>query len=564
MTADFDVIVVGAGLAGSAASISLARKGVRVLLLEKARIPGERNVSGGILYGDFPGEWGLSGLVPGFESTAPLERQIISHEVVLLGTPDRAKGTVRYYRVTKTSLAGRLGIYPMTLDTGHDFTVLRSRFDRWMAGLAVDSGAVLSTGTAARALVIQGGAVTGVRTSNEDLNAKLVIDASGVASTLVDQAGLRERLSPRQLYQGTKSVYSLDEESINRRFRVSSGKGRASFYLGSFMGRARGSGFIHTNKDTLSVGVVASLDSLIRYSTEDFDRVGRLEDLQDEFESHPMVAELLEGARLVERSAHNLPRGSTSLLKQPYADGFLAAGDTLGTIVKLGPMVDGMRGAIASGMMAAKTFLLASSSGSYRARNLSRYRDLLDPVYDDVGRSGRESFTSESSFVYRTLPRAVLSTSLLSSTHRFEPSARDGPRAETRQEPRQEAGTEYELPDAASAIKVDLKLASKSLTKPWIPACPAACFSVVTSKGTFSSFNDAYLRNLSDLSEGGRERKPSKAIALAETREQIASGTLRFDPGSCVGCGTCGAIGPREMIEFAHDDGGRGVRYRFG
>lgn len=51
MQPEFDVIVVGAGLGGSATAITLARKGANVLVLEKARIPGERNMSGGVLLG---------------------------------------------------------------------------------------------------------------------------------------------------------------------------------------------------------------------------------------------------------------------------------------------------------------------------------------------------------------------------------------------------------------------------------------------------------------------------------------------------------------------------------
>jgi flavin-dependent dehydrogenase len=44
--ADYDVIVVGAGCAGPAAAKKAAELGLKTLLLEKAAVPGQKNVSG--------------------------------------------------------------------------------------------------------------------------------------------------------------------------------------------------------------------------------------------------------------------------------------------------------------------------------------------------------------------------------------------------------------------------------------------------------------------------------------------------------------------------------------
>jgi electron transfer flavoprotein-quinone oxidoreductase len=557
--------VVGAGPAGSAAALALARKGVDVLMLEKAKIPGERNMTGGVLYGDFPGEYGLISLVPNFESSAPLERHMLSHEVVVLGPTDNAKAQSRYYRLTKTSLAARFGLFNLSFDTGHDYTVLRRSFDRWFASLAVQAGAMLSTETTAEGLLKEGGSVVGVRTTKEELRAKLVIDSSGVTSGLVAEAGLRGRLSPRQLYHGIKRIYKLDAGTIEKRFKVAPGKGRSIFFLGEFMQDIGGGAFIYTNRDTLSVGLVVSMDSLLRATTEHFDRVGKLIDVQDEFEAHPMVAELLDGAQAVEYAAHNIPKGFKSILKMPYSDGFLVAGDALGSFVKIGPMIDGMRRAITSGMMAARTFLDANASGSYRARNLSRYRDLLTPIYEDVNRSGRDSFVSESSLVYRALPMLIFGTRFLSSTYKFQHRPEKEPSKDATQ--RVQNGTSllnYDEDQDYSHIKVDQDAASKSVSKPWVPACPTNCYTLLTPKGVFASFKDVFEHNLASLVAAGGDVGTSRAKAFTQTQEDVAAGRLKFDHVACVACGTCGAIGPPEMVTFSHERSGHGVRYAYG
>ncbi len=562
---EFDVVVVGAGPAGSACALSLARKGVNVLMLEKAKIPGERNMTGGIIYGDFEGHYGMLNLVPEFETTAPLQRKIVSHEVILLSDPDWKRGQYRTYRITKDSLAAKTGFLTMEFETGHDYSVLRRSFDRWMANLAVEAGAMLSTETSAEDLLMDGSAVVGVRTSREEIRAKMVVDCSGVTSTLVEKAGLRSNLVPRQLYQGLKRTYKLDQPTIEKRFKLKPGDGRSVTFFGNFMKGVSGGAFVYTNKDTLSVGIVASLDSLIRMTTEHFETVGKLVDVQDAFERHPMVAELLEGAELVEYAAHNVPKGYKCILKKPYADGFLVAGDALGAFVKIGPMIDGMRRAIASGMMAARAFVDASSSGSYRGRNLARYKDLLTPIYEDVARSGRDSFISESSVTYHTFPALVFGTRFMSKLRQINVPRPEEVSSDAIQ--RIQAGTsllDYDEDASYSHIAVDFDLASKSITKPWVPSCPVNCYTIVTSEGVYASFKDLYEHQLSKLEAARTSDADLSGKARKLTIEAIADGRLKFDHVACVECGTCGAIGPKEMVSFDNERDGHGVRYKYG
>ena len=81
MTDKFDVIIVGAGPAGCSSAIHLSRLGYDVLMLEKGKVAGQKNVTGGVLFGKYLDKYGLINLIPNFEEEAPIERKITEHQV---------------------------------------------------------------------------------------------------------------------------------------------------------------------------------------------------------------------------------------------------------------------------------------------------------------------------------------------------------------------------------------------------------------------------------------------------------------------------------------------------
>ena len=526
--------MVGAGPAGSACALVLARKGARVLLLEKRKSPGEGTASSGVLYGGSFGGFGIADLVPGFESDAPLERRITSHEVTIISDPDPSNGAYRSWSLTGRSLLVRLGLFTVDPPSGRDYSVNRKEFDPWLADKAVEAGAILSTETAVTSLAMRGHSVAGVTTAHEEILADVVVDCSGVSSTFPEAAGLRKHLGPRQLYQGVSRTYRLGEETIDQRFRLRKGEGKVVTSFGGFMHGVSGNSIISTNRDTVSVGVVASMDSMVRALTERFETVGKPLDILDAFVAHPMVAELIEGGEALGYCARNIPRGPRAILKAPQADGYLVAGDAMGAFVRMGPLFDGLRLAIASGAAAGEAYLMARVSGSYRASNLARYRDMLSPLYEEVARSGRENFFSESGFAYNSLPRL-----LLSSTKHV------GRRSH-------EAGAPAPLPGArrwegeapGESIAVDAGLGSASSSKPWVPSCPTDCFTLVTPGGAFHSYGDLYRKKLAAMGSG----RGADVMAYRETVKEVESGKISFDPKRCVSCGTCWALGPPEIV----------------
>ena len=68
---DFDVVIVGAGPAGSCAAIEAARGGLRTLLLERGPFPGSKNMYGGVVYPRI-----LDDLIPEWWTDVPIQRWV--------------------------------------------------------------------------------------------------------------------------------------------------------------------------------------------------------------------------------------------------------------------------------------------------------------------------------------------------------------------------------------------------------------------------------------------------------------------------------------------------------
>jgi electron transfer flavoprotein-quinone oxidoreductase len=381
----FDVIIVGGGLAGLTAGIVLAEQGLEVLLIERGDYCGSKNVTGGRLYGH-----SLEKVIPGFAEEAPIER-VIKKERISLMTED-------------TSVD--IGITSKKFSTEPEntsYSVLRAKFDRWLEGKAEEAGVMLVQGIRVdHVLTDEDGKVIGIDAAEEEMYADCVILADGVNSLLAQELGMKKELEPDQVAVGAKEVIKLGEEVINERFGVQSGEGVAWMAAGDPTAGGFGGGFLYTNKDSVSIGVVATLSD-IGYSDIS------VPNLVDRFKEHPAIAPLLEGGETEEYAAHLVSEDGIYMVPELYRDGVLVVGDAAGLVVNLGFTVRGMDFAIESGRLAAETILKAHEMRDYSAKMLSAYEKALEDsfVFRDMRAYKGFPALTANRMIYKNLPETA-------------------------------------------------------------------------------------------------------------------------------------------------------------
>lgn len=365
-----EVIVVGGGPAGISCAITIARAGKEVVLIERGRFSGSKNVFGGAIYAQQTRE-----IFPDFEKTAPLERKNIEHKFALLGEDD---ATVISYKKKPEN--------PVS------YTVVRGKFDRWMAEQAKNEGVILVEETVVRELIVQDGFVKGVKTELEDYYADIVVLADGVNSLLAKQIGLRGNLAPEDVALSVKEVIKLPSEVINDRFHVNDDEGCIYEIFGGPMLGMLGLGFMYTNKNSVSIGLGVTLSELV-------DRGLKPYELLDKLKKHPEIAPLIKDGELLEYSAHLIPEGGYKKVPLLFGAGVMVCGDAAMFVNNM--HWEGTNLAMISGKIAGETAVIALGKqdfsetalshyqeeleNSFIIKDLRTYKDLMSGVHERVG-----------------------------------------------------------------------------------------------------------------------------------------------------------------------------------
>ncbi|WP_226007738.1 FAD-dependent monooxygenase [Natrinema salinisoli] len=550
----YEAVVVGCGPGGAAAAARLADHGVETLVLERGTEAGSKNVSGGLLYAEDSAPYTLEDLFDGVREEAT-ERPVTDYYI-----HNVAGNSVKTYDL------GDLHEH----DTEWCDAVLRREMDSWLERRVhektSETGGGVLTNVRVNGLLREDGEIVGVTCDELDpITADLIVAADGVNSELARDAGLMDWEEPDEWFQGVKAVVDMDPDAIDDRFDIDPDEGAAHLFSGDLFEDVRGGGFLYTNEDSLSIGTVFHLDSLVEQEAEPHE-------LLDALLTHPLLAGWFKNEyREREYAAKLVPDSKKVAHREPYRDRLVLVGDAAGQMQAQGPIIKGMNHAVTAGALAADAFAVTRGNTDPEAAG-RRYTKLLedsgtmdklrprryeltrtvgehDAVTNAVERvldSRLGSLAVGNPIADRLLQRAYNSPFLVSML----PDTKTGYVSLPTLIAEEHGKTVYweneiEPPTLAERIgdltydtdvgnpHIELRDASAAASGAAVSACPVSA------------------RDFG----GGCYR--SEAVKTNGTEETLVS----LDTQPCVECGTCAVVAD---TEWEHPRGGKGVEYREG
>jgi electron transfer flavoprotein-quinone oxidoreductase len=367
MEEKFDCIIVGGGIAGLSAAMVLARANCKFLLIERGEFCGAKNVSGGVLWGT-----DLARLVPHYWE-------------------DDAVGFERFVRHRRLTLMDETSAFSLDFKSDHfdeqpyqGLIVLRAKFDAWLAEKvqeAIDASdcaadSLLATNVLVEEVVREQGRVVGIRAGEDVFRADCVILAEGVNNLLTRQVGLQNAYVPADhMAVGVKEVIRFGQHALEDRFQLTGQAGLTNEFVGAISDGVEGGGFLYTNHDSVSLGLVLGMKDLREKKRKPYD-------VLNTFKQHSAVRDMLRGGEVVEYSAHAVSLGYLDAVpKTLHADGVMVVGEAANLLMSVGKAIQGMDYAMRSGILAAETVVEAKQQGDFSAATLQRYRTALDQSY---------------------------------------------------------------------------------------------------------------------------------------------------------------------------------------
>ena len=375
---EYDVVIVGAGPAGLAASIKLKQLAeangseINVCVLEKGSEVGAHILSGAVV-----DPIALSELIPDWkEKGAPLKAEVTSDRFYLLGP----SGALRLPNFGMPKLMNNHGNYAVSL----------GNVCRWLAEQAEGMGVEIYPGFACSDLVYREdgsvkGVVAGVMGIGRDgaqkaefepgmeLHGKYVFIAEGVRGSLskrlISQFELDKGREPQKFGIGIKELWEVKPENHQM--------GQVTHTMGWPLGMKTGGGsfMYHLEDNLVSVGFVVHLNyqNPHLYPYMEFQR----------FKHHPLISQVLEGGRRVAYGARAITEGGLQSVPKLFFPGGCLIGCSAGFVNV--PRIKGSHNAMKTGMLAAEAAFEAVQAGR-EGDELTAYEDAYRKswVYEDL------------------------------------------------------------------------------------------------------------------------------------------------------------------------------------
>ncbi|MEM0021086.1 MAG: FAD-dependent oxidoreductase [Fervidicoccaceae archaeon] len=352
----FDAAIVGGGPAGTSAAYFLAKKGYQVILLERGKTLGSKNVYGGRIYSKI-----IKDLFPDFEKDAPIHRWVNRELFSIVQGGDSV--TLSYNSKDSKS-----------------FTANLTEFCSWLGKKAEEVGANVFTEAKVTALSRDGEKVNGIYVGEEKVDADVVVIAEGANRLLSEKSGLAPTPPLSSLALGIKESIRLGKENIENRLSLQEGEGVSWMFLGDFTEGIPDGGFLYTFRDYLSLGVVVSLGEAVSGIKE------QAYLFLEKLRNHPMLANILRGGETIEYSAHlTIVEPTRYMPKKLSGNGYAIIGDSAGLLGNLGYTFRGVDFAVFSG------YALAESFEKIRNGDWESYEEFLKSswVYKEILRFSR-------------------------------------------------------------------------------------------------------------------------------------------------------------------------------
>jgi len=371
-----DVLIIGGGPSGLAASIRLAdilkQRGLkeRILLLEKGRTIGSHILSGAVIKPSVFLE-----LLPGVDiAEIPFNARVNKDKTIFL-TEKRAFA---------------LPFNMPYMNNKGNYTASLGQICRYLAVKAEEKGVEIYTGFAVDEILYKDGKVIGAKTKDTGLDhhgnrlenfqagthieAKLTIFAEGtrgsLAKMLIKKFNLSKERNEQVYSLGCKELWTVPPGNIEA--------GQIYHTIGYPLDHDEfGGGFIYgLNENKVAIGLVVGLD----YQDPTFD----VHDAFQIWKTTAFVSKILKGGKLVEYGAKTLPEGGHYAIPKLFVDNALIVGDSAGLVAM--PALKGVHLAIRSGILAAQVTADALSNNDTSEKSLQQYEVLLNnsPIHKEM------------------------------------------------------------------------------------------------------------------------------------------------------------------------------------